>query len=248
MKWFENIPCKDRRSTSRRGGWCVFGLLLLFLLQAPIPSLAQADEEYLLEVGGGIGAVSYLGDFNGSLTGNMQPMATALLRRVLNPYMDVTATLSYGQLKGSYKQANTFYPDYQGQTYSFSNPLIDLSLRYEYNFWPYGTGRDYRGAKRLTPCLLLGLGGTFVKTDQKNVFTANLPIGVGVKYKVGARVNVGLEWAMHFSLNDELDGVKDPYGIKSSGLFKNTDCYSTLQLSVTYSFMAKCRTCHNEDE
>ncbi len=35
---------------------------------------------------------------------------------------------------------------------------------------------------------------------------------------------------------DELDGQKDPYGIKSSGLFKNTDSYSTLQLTFSYSF------------
>ena len=49
-------------------------------------------------------------------------------------------------------------------------------------------------------------------------------------------------------MSDELDGRKDPYGIKSSGLFKNTDCYTMLQVTLTYSFMAKCRTCHNDDE
>lgn len=84
--------------------------------------------------------------------------------------------------------------------------------------------------------------------NDKNVFTANIPIGLGVKYKIGERLNLGLEWAIHFSLSDELDGVKDPYGIKSTGLFKNTDCYSALQITLTYSFMPKCRTCHNADE
>lgn len=247
MKWFESISSKDSRSSSRRGGWCVCGLLLLFMLSAPVPTLAQADEEYLLEVGGGIGAVSYLGDFNGSISGNMQPLATALLRRVLNPYMDVTATLSYGQLKGSYKQANTFYPDYQGQTYSFSNPLVDLSLRYEYNFWPYGTGRDYRGAKRLTPFVFGGLGGTYTNTTG-TVLATNLLLGAGVKYKAAKRLNVALEWGIHFTTSDKLDGAEDPYYIKSTGAFKNKDCYSALQLTLTYSFLAKCRTCHNEDE
>ena len=247
MKWFESISSKDSRSSSRRGGWCVWGLLLLFLLSAPVPTLAQADEEYLLEVGGGIGAVSYLGDFNGSITGNMQPMATALLRRVINPYMGVTATVSYGQLKGSYKSAGTFYPDYQGQTYSFSNPLVDLSLRYEYNFWPYGTGRDYRGAKRLTPFVFGGLGGTYTNTTG-TVLATNLLLGAGVKYKAAKRLNVALEWGIHFTTSDKLDGAEDPYYIKSTGAFKNKDCYSALQLTLTYSFLAKCRTCHNEDE
>ena len=247
MKWFESISSKDSRSSSRRGGWCVWGLLLLFLLSAPVPTLAQADEEYLLEVGGGIGAVSYLGDFNGSISGNMQPMATALLRRVINPYMGVTATVSYGQLKGSYKSADTFYPDYQGQTYSFSNPLVDLSLRYEYNFWPYGTGRDYRGAKRLTPFVFGGLGGTYTNTTG-TVLATNLLLGAGVKYKAAKRLNVALEWGIHFTTSDKLDGAEDPYYIKSTGAFKNKDCYSALQLTLTYSFLAKCRTCHNEDE
>ena len=135
--------------------------------------------------------------------------------------------------------------------YTFDNSLVDVGFAYEYNFLPYGTGRDYRGAQRLSPYAMIGLGATYVNMkggDSKSVLTANLPIGLGVKYKVSERMNVGLEWALHFSLSDELDGQKDPYGIKSSGLFKNTDSYSTLQLTFSYSFMAKCKTCHNEDE
>lgn len=103
----------------------------------------------------------------------------------------------------------------------------------------------------MTPFIFGGLGGTFVSIkngDKKNDFSANVPIGIGLKYKLNKRMNLGVEWAMHFSLSDELDGQKDPYGIVSSGAFKNTDCYSTLQLTLTYSFSARCRTCHNEDE
>jgi hypothetical protein len=51
---------------------------------------------------------------------------------------------------------------------------------------------------------------------------------------------------MHFTTSDRLDGVKDPYGIESSGLFKNTDCYSTLQVTLTYDLWAKCKTCNND--
>ena len=53
---------------------------------------------------------------------------------------------------------------------------------------------------------------------------------------------------MHFSTSDKLDGVVDPYGIKSTGLFKNRDCFSALQLTLTYSFMAKCKTCNNDKD
>lgn len=219
---------------------------ILLLLIMPLTANAQEDDMYKMEIGAGVGLVSYEGDFNGSITKNMQPGASLILRRVFNPYMDVRLNLMYGNLKGDSNGTQTYYPDYQQSPYSFSNTLIDLSMTYEYNFWPYGTGRDYRGAKRLTPFVFLGIGGTYVKTEQKSVFTGNLPIGLGIKYKLAKRVNLAIEWAMHFSLSDELDGVKDPYMIKSSGLFKNTDCYSALQLTLTYSFMQKCKTCNSD--
>ena len=73
-----------------------------------------------------------------------------------------------------------------------------------------------------------------------------LPIGAGVKYKLGNRLNLIAEWTMHFTGCDKLDGIKDPYGIKSSGIFKNTDCYSGLRVSLTYDLWAKCKTCNND--
>jgi hypothetical protein len=51
---------------------------------------------------------------------------------------------------------------------------------------------------------------------------------------------------IHFTGSDKLDGVTDPYGIKSSGLFKNTDSYSTLLVTLSYDIWAKCKTCHND--
>ena len=230
-----------------------------------------------MEIGVGAALVSYEGDYNGSLFGHMQPGASVMLRRIFNPYMGLRLAATYGKLKGSAKDVKTWFPEFStgnagtdgtsgtdgqdGQDgaatavatgersgYGFSNSVFDLSLTYEYNFWPYGTGRDYRGAKRLTPFVFAGLGATVASGGGNTVFTGNVPIGLGVKYKAAPRVNVGLEWAVHFSLSDKLDGSADPYGVKSSGLFKNTDCYSALQLSVTYSFMPKCRTCHNQDE
>jgi len=123
-----------------------------------------------------------------------------------------------------------------------------IAATFEYNFWPYGTGRDYRGAKRLTPFISGGLGMVYAKCGDENSFALEMPLGVGVKYKAAPRLNIGLEWAIHFTQSDKIDGQDDPLGITSSGIFKNTDCYTALQLTLTYSFMAKCRTCHNQDE
>ena len=223
------------------------GLVTLLMLCATLTASAQQDDEYLMEIGGGVGMVSYQGDFNGKITSGMQPAGAIVWRRLLNPYMGFRVTGMMGKLKGDATRVETYYPDETTRAYSFDRSFTDVSVTYEYNFWPYGTGRDYRGAKRLTPFVFGGIGATYVSGGEKKVFTANVPIGLGIKYKLKERLNVGLEWSMHFSLSDELDGIADPYGIKSSGAFKNTDCYSGLMLTLTYRFKSKCRTCNNDD-
>ncbi|MGN0069524.1 MAG: DUF6089 family protein [Prevotella sp.] len=225
-----------------------FFVIILFCSAACAYMHAQTDDEYRMEIGGGVGMVTYEGDFNGNLFSNMQPMGSVVLRRIFNPYMGLKLTGSFGKIKGSSDQTDTYFPDMQETAYEFDYSLVDCGLTFEYNFWPYGTGRDYRGAKRLTPFVFGGIGATYVSGGEKSVFTANVPIGIGVKYKIADRLNLGVEWSAHFSLSDNLDGVKDPYYVTSSGLFKNTDCYSALLVTLTYSFMAKCRTCHNADE
>lgn len=219
-------------------------VLLWILLLAAVGAKAQTEPEYRLELGGGVGLLTYLGDFNTNLMKNMQPMFSLLAKYKFDPRQALAMNVSYGTLKGSAKYEKSYYPNVQ-EDYSFKNNVLDVGLRYEYNFWPYGTGEEYRGAKRLTPYIYIGLGITACKAG-KTEMGVNLPVGAGVKYKAADRVNVALEWTMHFTSNDRLDGIEDPYGIKRSGLFKNTDCYSHLRLSLTYDLWAKCKTCHND--
>ena len=223
-------------------------VLIILVGFMAVQTRAQSDPEYMMEIGGGVGLMGYLGDFNGTPTRDLQPMGSVVLRRVFTPFQSLKLAAGVGKVKGASKDVETYYPDMADQPYSFNNTLVDLSLTYEYNFWPYGTGRDYRGAKRLAPFVFIGLGGTFVKGAEENELTANVPMGFGVKYKIGDRLNLGVEWGIHVSMSDLLDGRKDPYHVESSGMFKNTDCYSALQVTLTYSFMAKCKVCHNEDE
>ena len=220
----------------------VIAVLLVFVTSVH----AQTDPEYKLELGGGIGMASYQGDFNSSLFKNLQPMFTVLAKYRFDPRRALALNVSYGQLKGSSKDAKTYYP--MTTVYDFKSNVADVGLRLEYNFWPFGTGFEYRGAKRLTPYVAIGLGMTIAKAEGKSATGVNMPIGVGVKYKLADRLNLAAEWAMHITTSDELDGIKDPYGIESSGLFKNTDCYSHLRLSLSYDLWAKCRTCHNDKD
>jgi hypothetical protein len=204
---------------------------------------AQTEPEYRLELGAGVGMVTYLGDFNSQLLKNPQPMFSLLAKYKPSPRSAIAASVGYGTLKGSSANEPTYYPDVKD--YSFKTNIVDVGVRMEYNFWPFGTGQEYRGAQRLTPYILIGIGAVIAKPDKTEV-GISVPIGGGIKYKAGQRWNMALEWAMHFSGNDRLDGKEDPYGIKRSGLFKNTDCYSQLRLSLTYDLWAKCKVCHND--
>ncbi len=220
-------------------------VLTIILLIWVVVAKAQTAPEYRVEIGGGVCAVTYLGDFNGNIFREIQPMGSLLAKYRFTPRMAAAFNVSYGQLKGSSRNAKTYYPI---ADYSFKSSLVDVGLRFEYNFWPYGTGEEYRGAKRLTPYIYIGMGLTMAKPDTTNSTEAafNIPLGGGVKYKIADRLNLGLEWTIHFTTSDLLDGVKDPYGIQSGGMFKNTDCYSQLRLSLTYDLWAKCKTCHND--
>ena len=205
---------------------------------------ATAQElEYALEVGGMAGGSFYLGDANYSgFYKNLCPSGGAFARWNINPRMSVKFNALYAGIKGDIRSMDNKYPPLEVmelEKSDFSNSAVDVSATYELHFWGFGTGAaTYKGNKRWCPYIQLGLGATYCN----KVFTMNLPIGFGVKYKVKDRLNVGIDWAMHFSLSDELDGVQDPYKIES-GLLKNKDSYCITSIYVSYDFCPKLRKC-----
>ena len=228
------------------GGIWWRSLLLLLFTFSPLHIFtvsAQDEPEYKMEAGASAGLVTYTGDFNGNLLKGMQPFGTLMAKYHLSPRAAVSFNLGVGKIKGSSDDAETWYPI--EDRYEFDNTLTEGIFCYEYNFWAYGTGREYRGARRLVPFITVGLGLTHHSGENSGI-TMSLPIGAGIKYKIGQRLNLIAEWVFRLTPSDELDGRKDLYGIKSSGLFKNTDCYSVLQLALTYDLWMKCKTCHND--
>ena len=217
-------------------------LTVIFIVAATTATRAQEEPEYRLELGAGAGLMTYVGDFNSNLLKGMQPWATIIAKYRFNPRMSAALNVGTGKVKGSTDNVSTWYPI---ERYEFNHSLTEADLRLEYNFWAYGTGQEYRGAKKLAPFITIGLGSTIYGGDNKGV-TVNLPIGAGIKYKIGERLNLTAEWVMRFTLSDNLDGRSDVYGIQSSGLFKNTDCYSVLQIALSYDLWAKCKTCNND--
>lgn len=220
--------------------------LILLLALCYTMSYAQDEAEYKWDIGGGVGMVSYIGDFNGNPFANPQPAASIVLRRVWNPYTALKMSVTAGKIKGKYNISDTYYPNYSTPGYQFNHGLWDAGAVFEYNFKPFGTGRDYRGTKRLAPYIYGGLGATVVTGGEKIEATANIPLGIGAKYKLGERLNIIASWGVHFSMSDLLDGVKDPYIVETTGFLKNRDAYTMLSVTLTYSFAPKCTTCNKD--
>lgn len=221
-------------------------LICLLALVCSLRAAAQNDETvYRLELGGGVGMGLNLTDVDGKIG----LAAAAVARFPLNPRMAVKAQFSYSQIKGATDGIKNFYPIDPSQPgsdrlhYEVSDGIYDLSALYELHFLPYGYVRDYKGYSRIVPYLQMGFGLTYGPAGK--VFSANIPLGFGVKYKVAPRLNLGLDWLMHFSLSDKLDGLDAPLGIKSSG-FRNKDHYSTLTLTLTYDLNPRCPTCNRD--
>lgn len=210
----------------------------------------QEETEYRMELGGAFGGSYYMGDANYLVPyKDLGWCGGVVARYIFNPRMHLKANLIAGKIAGDTRDFNDVYP-YDGMT-SFSRMVYDVGAQFEYNFLAYGTGRGYNGGHRFTPYLLAGFGFTFTSGPTEKVFAVNFPLGIGVKYKLAPRWNVGCEVTMRFCSSDRLDvtatdglRLEDPFLIKGKGL-KNNDSYSFTVFYITYDLFARCRDCNN---
>ena len=199
-------------------------LLIIILLAGTIPTLWA--QEYKYEIGGMAGGAFYMGDANkNTIFKGMNPAVGAVFRYNINFRWALKANLMWGQVSG----------------------IMELGGQAEFNFFPYSDKFDYAGAKRFSPYVLVGIGLTVAPGGGKTFASPNIPLGVGMKYKIKNRLNLGCEFSFRKLFGDGLEGkdmLDDPYGVKGSAL-KNKDWYSFLLLSVTWDFGPRCRTCNN---
>jgi len=235
---------------------------VLFLCLVALTAQAQDGEllEYQQEIGGGIGVSTYLGDATGSFFKNPGLAASFIWRRNLNQRMVIKTDLAFGHISGD--TGEQFFPvdplsktaagGAQAATISFSRNVVDLGAQFEFNFLGYGMGAAYKGLSRWTPYLMAGVGLTVGFGGGADATGGlNIPLGIGFRYKLRPRLNLGIEWSVRFTTTDRLDDssesttkLHDPYGIESD-VFKNKDCYQMLLVSLTYDISPKYRKCNN---
>ena len=224
----------------------VLSNMILFIqaqTQVPVP-------EYKFEIGGMTGGSFYMGDANKtSLFKNLNPELGMVFRYNANFRIAFKADFAWARVSGSTAGLNNTFPD--NAQVSFNRNLFELGGQFEFNFFPYSDKFAYLNTKRFSPYMMIGLGATVAPTNGYTLFSPNIPIGVGVKYKLKNRINVGAEFSFRKLFNDSLDVTSDgnrvlddPYGIGGS-VFKNKDWYSLLMFSVTYDFGFRNCQCNN---
>ncbi|MDR1121790.1 MAG: DUF6089 family protein [Dysgonamonadaceae bacterium] len=219
-------------------------LLMLISVYTGARALAQ---EYHYEIGGMAGLSMYMGDANkNNLLLGWHPSAGAVFRKNMNFRWAFKADLLMGSVSGDTRNTSNAYPG--GQTVVFRRNFYELGGQMEFNFLPYSDKFPYLQTSRISPYLFAGLGFTYASGENPFV-GINLPVGVGVKYKIRNRINLGLEYSFRKLFSDAFDApsdrgfsLNDPYGIGGSWL-KNKDWYSLLMFSVTWDFGPNDRKC-----
>lgn len=207
------------------------------------------SQEYAHELGLIGGMSSYMGDANKTKL-FLNPGATigGIYRYNVDFHWAIKGDLIAGVLSGNTADAQNVFPS--NMNVSFDRTFVELGSQIEFNFFPYSDKYGYLGTKPYTPYLFTGVGTTVATGDQL-FFNANVPIGIGFKYKLRNRLNLGFEFSMRKLFGDNLDApdknqdfsLDAPFGIKSSVL-KNQDWYSLTILFITWEFSLKDDPCH----
>lgn len=227
----------------KRGIVVCFTIGLIFLNVFNIYS-----QEYKYEIGSIIGASQYMGDVNKTkLFLNPGLAGGAIFRYNASFQWALKANLAAGSISGSSEYSDNSFPF--NKEYSFNRSFLDVGAQLEFNIIPYSDKYAYIGTRPYTPYIFAGAGITYA-TGERDFFNLNMPFGVGFKYKLKNRMNIGIEFSLRKLFADDLDVTKDapgmnldnPYGIKSS-ILKNKDWYSFTLVFLTWEFRTKEDPC-----
>jgi len=212
----------------------------------------KAQDDYKFEIGGMIGTSFYMGDANKTSLYKDPGLSAGVIFRY-NPDLrwSVKNNFVIGKVSGDTRNSGNKFP--LNQEADFSRMFYELGTQVEFNFFNYSDKFGYLGAKRISPYIFTGVGLT-LGSGKKTFLDLNIPIGIGVKYKIKDRINLGFEFSFRklfsdsFDVTEKNDGfnLDEPYKIKGNFL-KNNDWYSLTMFTITWDFGARICPCLNID-
>ncbi len=204
-------------------------LVLCIILSLSVLRLT-AQDTFFCEAGptGGCGFV--LGDRNGMLFNLVEPLGGGFIKYKFNGHYEVRAQVDAGYL-GITKRDNIE---------NYRRSYIGVQALGEFNFFNFGVKRWEAYRTWVSPTIFTGIGAIVFD----NRIAATWPMGIGVKFKLSNRINMGLNWTVTKVFNDHLDYMHDPLGINGA-FWNNRDWYSTAQIYISVNFVRICAPCHD---
>lgn len=199
---------------------------------------AEAQQQAIIqegEFGVGIGAAHYFGDLNTRAHLNRpKPAATAFFRKNFGNYIAVRIGASFAKI-GYSDQYNDHNQFMYSRNLSFNSNIWELALQGDFNFFRFIPGEP---GYNFTPYVTLGAGifnydpyayldgqkhflrplntegqGNAAYPDRQpySSMAVSIPFGVGLKYSINERINVGFEILHRFTNTDYIDDVSTTY-------------------------------------
>ena len=212
--------------------------LLIGTLILLIGFRVSAQEEAIVqegEYGISVGAAQYFGDLNPNPRFNTPNLAArAFFRKNFGGYVALRVAASYAFLAYSDK-LNSYNEFMYRRNLSFNTNIWEGAIQGDFNFFKYIPGSNFH---RFTPYITFGIGvfnynpytyyqgqkvylrplgtegqGSSAYPDRKpyGSMAVCFPLGVGVKYSLNRKVNVGLEILYRFTTTDYIDDVSKTY-------------------------------------
>jgi len=202
----------------------------VFFTNAQYESIVQQGE-----IGLSLGASHYFGDLNTQARLNRPKIAVgAFFRKQFGNYIAMRVSGHFTQL--GYSDIYSKDNDYQRRrNLSFNSNIFELAVQGDFNFFKFLPGDPYHA---FTPYVTIGAGvfsydpyaflnkqkiflrtlgtegqGSAAYPDRKpyNTMAFAFPMGVGVKYAINDRINIGAEVTHRFTTTDYLDDVSQTY-------------------------------------
>lgn len=209
---------------------------LFFMLILGVLTNNAQELDHHMEYGVQLGILSYTGDLNSGLNMRFKgPAVGAFYRHNFRNNITVfRLNVLAGQLSGNESASGNSLPVAQDR--SFSTTITEISGVFEYNFFDYRS-RETHQRYPICPYLFGGLGLGTVFLNDSPAFV-NIPIGAGVKFRVGDKLNLGVEFGARKSFTDKIDGVDNDTDLNSSS---KQDWYYFTGLSFSYTrYYQKC--------
>jgi opacity protein-like surface antigen len=212
----------------------IFALLIIVSFNAEVNAQWESIRQEG-EIGFSLGAAHYFGDLNTRARINRpKPVIGVFFRKQFGNYIGLRVGAHYAQL--GYSDIYNTSNDYQRRrNLSFNSNIFELAIQGDFNFFKFVPGDPDHS---FTPYVTFGVGifsydpyaflagkkyflrplGTegqgsaaYPGRTPYNTMAFSFPIGVGVKYAINDRMNVGVEVAHRFTSTDYLDDVSQTY-------------------------------------